>query len=113
MRLVVRAAVGAVVVSIITLLSRTRHVAMAGLVPLFPTFTLIAHIIVGTERTTGELRQTIVLGTLAVIPYLGYMGSLYLLLDRVRLGWALTGATLTWLLMAAVLLVLWQRMTIG
>lgn len=113
MRLLIRAAIGAVVVSIITLLSRTRHVAIAGLVPLFPTFTLIAHIIVGTERTTHELRQTIVLGTLSVIPYLGYMGALYLLLDRVRLGWALTLATLTWLWMAALLVLLWQRAAIG
>ncbi len=113
MRLLIRAAVGAAMVTIITLLSRTRHVAIAGVVPLFPTFTLITHVIVGTERTTGELRQTIVLGALSVLPYLGYLGVLYLLLDRVRLGWALVGATLTWLLMAIVLVAFWQRATIG
>ena len=40
---------GTAAVLVIALLSRSRSFFIAGLVPLFPTFALIAHYIVGSE----------------------------------------------------------------
>ncbi|MFA0070805.1 GlpM family protein, partial [Vibrio breoganii] len=40
---------GAAAVLLIALLSKSKSFYIAGLVPLFPTFALIAHYIVGTE----------------------------------------------------------------
>ena len=44
---------------LIQVLARTKNAYVAGLVPLFPTFALIAHYPVGTQRGTTELKQTI------------------------------------------------------
>jgi uncharacterized membrane protein (GlpM family) len=96
-------------VLLIGLLARTRNYAIAGLLPLFPTFTLMAHYIVGSERGTADLRATIVFGMWAVIPYLAYLGSLYWLVSRLRLMPALGTALVVWCLVAGFLVVTWQR----
>ena len=54
MGLVIKAALGALVV-LIGVLAKTKNYYIAGLIPLFPTFALIAHYIVasgGTETAT-------------------------------------------------------------
>jgi membrane protein GlpM len=76
MELFVKTLAGATVVVIIQLLSRTKNVYLAGLVPLFPTFALIANYIVGTGVTTNDLRETIVFGMFSLIPYLFYLATL-------------------------------------
>jgi hypothetical protein len=50
---------GALAVLVIALLSRSRSFFIAGLVPLFPTFALIAHYIVGSERPAADLRKRV------------------------------------------------------
>ena len=47
MDLILKATLGAAVVVILAALAKTRNYYIAGLVPLFPTFALIAHYIVG------------------------------------------------------------------
>jgi membrane protein GlpM len=106
--LLVKALTGAVVVVIIQLLSRTKNVYLAGLVPLFPTFALIAHYIVGTGGTASDLKETIVFGMLSLIPYFVYLVMLYLLVDRLELVPSLLGATVSWIVSATVLLIAWN-----
>jgi membrane protein GlpM len=56
----IKALLGAAVVIIINLLAaHMKNYYLAGLVPLFPTFALIAHYIVGSERTHDELKNTV------------------------------------------------------
>lgn len=50
MGLVIKAALGALVVVLIGLLSKMKNYYIAGLIPLFPTFALIAHYIVASDR---------------------------------------------------------------
>ncbi len=109
MGLLGKALVGAAVVVVIALLARTRSYYVAGLVPLFPTFALVAHWIVGTERTVAELRRTIAFGAWGLVPYCAYLGTLWLLAGRVRLGWALAGSLATWSVAAGVLVLAWSR----
>ena len=45
MGLVIKAALGALVVLLIGVLAKTKNYYIAGLIPLFPTFALIAHYI--------------------------------------------------------------------
>jgi uncharacterized membrane protein (GlpM family) len=54
MSLLTKALIGVVMVVVIALVARTRNYYVAGLVPLFPTFALVAHYIVGTERSESE-----------------------------------------------------------
>lgn len=109
MNLLTKALVGALMVLAIGLLARTRNYYIAGLLPLFPTFALMAHYIVGSERGTTDLKATIVFGMWAVVPYLAYLASLYWLVDRLRLIPALLTALLVWCAAAAGAVLLWQR----
>jgi uncharacterized membrane protein (GlpM family) len=109
MNLVFRAALGAAVVLLITIVARSRNYYIAGLVPLFPTFALLAHYIVGTERGVPELKAAIVFGMWAVVPYLTYLGLLLALVDRMRLVYALGAALAGWCVAAAAAVMLWRH----
>ncbi|WP_168409244.1 GlpM family protein, partial [Erwinia amylovora] len=77
MGLLFKAVLGAAVVVLIAILSKTRHYYLAGLIPLFPTFALLAHFIVASERGTEALRTTIIFGMWAILPYFFYLLSLW------------------------------------
>ncbi|GLQ91352.1 GlpM family protein [Dyella acidisoli] len=109
MNLLLKALIGALMVLLIGLLARTRNYYVAGLLPLFPTFALMAHYIVGSERGIADLKATIVFGMWAVVPYLAYLASLYWLVDRLRLLPALLVALCVWGITAAGAVLLWQR----
>lgn len=107
--LAAKCTLGAAAVLIISLLSRSRNFYIAGLVPLFPTFALIAHYIVGSTRSAEDLRATALFGLVSLIPYALYLLAVYLLCTRMTLGWTLSLATLVWLIAAGIQLIVWQR----
>lgn len=109
MGLLIKAAVGALVVVLIGILARTRHYYIAGLIPLFPTFALIAHYIVASERGIEALRATLIFGMWAVLPYLAYLISLWYFVALMRLPWALLAAVCCWCVAAWLLITLWSR----
>ena len=100
---------GAVAVLAIALLSRSRSFFLAGLVPLFPTFALIAHYVVGTERTPADLRTTALFGLCSLMPYSVYLLTVYWLSVRTTLTMTLTLATLAWTVAAGALLLAWNH----
>ncbi|PSJ48296.1 GlpM family protein [Zobellella taiwanensis] len=100
---------GALAVLLIALLSKSRSFFISGLVPLFPTFALIAHYMVGTERTLADLRVTALFGLYSLLPYAAYLLAVYWLSYRFGLVATLGFATLVWLLCAALLLLAWVR----
>lgn len=109
MALLLKCLLGAAAVLVIALLSRTRNFYIAGLVPLFPTFALIAHYIVGSERSAADLRTTALFGLASLVPYAVYLGVVYWLAVRTSLAATLTLATLAWCGGAAVLLAIWSK----
>lgn len=70
MGLVIKAALGALVVLLIGVLAKTKNYYIAGLIPLFPTFALIAHYIVASERGIEALRATIIFSMCRLFPIL-------------------------------------------
>ena len=104
MSLLLKAALGAVIVMAIALLSRSRYFLIAGLVPLFPSFALISHYIVGVERSREDLKATIAFGLWALLPYAVYLIAAYFLVDKMSLWPALTLSAIFWCLAAAVLI---------
>nr|WP_201754871.1 GlpM family protein [Pseudomonas soli] len=104
-----KAALGAGVVLLLAILSKTRNYYIAGLVPLFPTFALIAHYIVGKGRSLEDLKTTILFGMWSIIPYFVYLATLYVLVERMRLEASLALATVAWLVAATLLVSLWVR----
>ncbi len=109
MDLILKAAIGAAVVLILAALSKTRNYYIAGLVPLFPTFALIAHAIVGRERTMADLRLTAVFGLCSLGPYAVYLAAVALLAERLPLAATLVSATVAWAAAAGMLLLAWGR----
>ena len=110
MDLLLKAALGAAVVGVIAALAKTRNYYIAGLVPLFPTFALIAHYIVGKGRSLDDLKTTIVFGMWSIIPYFIYLATLYVMVDRMRLEASLAVAAVAWLMAATVLVTVWVRL---
>ncbi|MCG3721413.1 GlpM family protein [Vibrio cincinnatiensis] len=100
---------GALAVLLIALLSKSKSFFISGLVPLFPTFALIAHYIVGTERTMEELRIAVLFGLYSLIPYAAYLLAVYYFSYQFNLLWTLSFATLVWIAFAGLLLVSWSR----
>jgi len=109
MALLLKCLLGAAAVLVIALLSKTRNFYVAGLVPLFPTFALIAHYIVGTDRSAADLRATALFGLASLVPYAVYLAVVVWLAGRASLQMTLGMATLAWCAAAAVLLVVWPR----
>lgn len=85
MGLVIKAALGALVVLLIGVLAKTKNYYIAGLIPLFPTFALIAHYIVASERGIEALRATIIFSMWSIIPYFVYLASLWYFTGMMRL----------------------------
>ena len=109
MDLILKATLGAAGVLILAALAKTKNYYIAGLVPLFPTFALIAHYIVGKGRSLDDLKTTIVFGMWSIIPYFIYLATLYVMVDRMRLEASLAVAAVAWLLAATVLVSVWLR----
>mgnify|MGYP002481155821 CR=1 FL=1 len=101
---------GALAVLIIALLSKSKNFYVAGLVPLFPTFALIAHYIVGTDRSAADLRATALFGLWSLFPYAVYLLLVYWLSVRVALVATLIWATIAWVLCASLILLAWSRL---
>lgn len=110
MSLLLKSLLGALAVLLIALLSRSRNYYVAGLVPLFPTFALIAHYIVGSERGVADLRVTALFGLCSLFPYATYLLSVYWLSERLSLVPTLLWATFAWCVAAALLLAVWMRL---
>ena len=108
--LFLKSLLGAAAVLIIALLSKTSNFFVAGLVPLFPTFALIAHYIVGKGRSVEDLKTTIVFGMWSIIPYFVYLATLYVMVDRMRLEASLAVAAVAWLMAASILVSIWVRL---
>ena len=109
--LLLKCLLGAGAVLLIALLSRSRSFFIAGMVPLFPTFALIAHYIVGTERSAADLRATALFGLFALFPYAVYLGLVFLLSVRTGLATTLFAALAGWFVAAGAVLLLWTRYT--
>ena len=109
--LLLKCLLGAGAVLAIALLSRSRSFFIAGMIPLFPTFALIAHYIVGTERSPADLRTTALFGLFSLLPYAVYLGLVFFLCVRTGLALTLVVALAGWLAAAAAVLALWTRFT--
>ena len=99
---------GAAVVLLISILSKSKAFYIAGLVPLFPTFALIAHVIVYQQKGAEALQKTALFGLWSLIPYAIYLAAVYVLATRMSMWSGLGVATLSWVVAAAGLIYAWQ-----
>ena len=112
MELLLKTAVGAAVVLLISLLARSRIYFIAALIPLFPTFGIIAYYSLGRARSGPELHGAIVFGIFSLLPYLAFLLALLWLTRITSIEKALVAATLAWLAAAVLLVLLWKQLRI-
>ncbi len=106
--LFLKCTLGAAVVLLISVLSKSKAFYIAGLVPLFPTFALIAHVIVLQQQGAEALRKTALFGLWSLIPYAFYLLMVYVLATKMTMWWCLGIATLCWIVAAVFLIYGWQ-----
>jgi uncharacterized membrane protein (GlpM family) len=90
---------GGLVTAAIVWLSR-RGNTLPGILPLFPTFALIALLIVGAKGNTGGFREACLAGAKTIPAYLAFLAVCYFLIDRVDYRIALLGALAAWFIVA-------------
>ena len=108
--LLIKCLFGALAVLVIALFSRSKVYYIAGLVPLFPTFALITHVIVVQEQGGEALRKTALFGLWSLIPYAMYLLTVYLFATRWSPWVCLSVATLIWVITAICLVYIWTQL---
>lgn len=102
--------IGALMVLAIQLLAASRHYHLAALAPLFPAFALISHYILGSARSPVELKSAVLFGIFALIPYLLYLLTVFLCINRLSLIASMAAGLGAWCAGAVALILLWQRL---
>jgi uncharacterized membrane protein (GlpM family) len=91
--------VGGLVTAAIVWLSR-RGNTLPGILPLFPTFALIALLIVGAKHDTSGFRQACLAGAKTIPAYLAFLAVCWFAVDRVDYRLALLGGLVAWFIVA-------------
>jgi membrane protein GlpM len=105
----IRAFLGALIVWIIIPLSRSKNYFIAGLVPLFPVFGLIAHVIVYGQTGVAGVKETALFGMFALLPYLAYLGGMFISLRHLSFYRSMALSVVVWLVVSVALINIWQR----
>jgi uncharacterized membrane protein (GlpM family) len=91
--------VGGLVTAAIVWLSR-RGNTLPGILPLFPTFALIALLIVGAKHDTSGFRQACLAGAKTIPAYLAFLAVCWFAVERVDYRLALLGGLAAWFIVA-------------
>jgi|SRR5579864_5407171 len=94
--------VGGLLTAAIVVLSRRGNV-LPGILPLFPTFAVIALFVVGAKGDQGGFREACTAGAKTIPAYLAFLAVCYLLVGRFDYRVALAGGLASWFLVALVM----------
>lgn len=109
MLLILKMLIGALAVLLISIFAKSKNFYIAGLIPLFPTFAMIANIIVYNERSITELKQTILFSIFSLVPYFIYLIVLYISVDKItNFYFALSMSVFAWSVATFILVYLWK-----
>jgi uncharacterized membrane protein (GlpM family) len=99
MDIVWKAIVGGLVTAAIALLSRRGNV-LPGILPLFPTFAVIALLLVGAKGDNAGFREACMAGAKTIPAYLAFLAVCYFAVGHVDYRIALAGGLVVWLVVA-------------
>jgi membrane protein GlpM len=99
MDIVWKGIVGGLMTAAIVFLSK-RGNTLPGILPLFPTFALIALLIVGAKNDSAGFREACLAGARTIPAYLAFLAICYFAIDRVDYRLALLGGLLAWFVVA-------------
>jgi membrane protein GlpM len=99
MEMLWKGVVGGLMTAAIVWLSR-RGNTLPGILPLFPTFALIALLIVGAKNDNGGFREACIAGAKTIPAYLGFLAVCYFAVGHVDYRLALLAGLAAWLILA-------------
>lgn len=99
MDMVWKGIIGGLVTAAIVWLSRRGNI-LPGILPLFPTFALIALLIVGAKGDAGGFRQACIAGAKTIPAYLAFLAVCWFAVGRVDYRLALLGGLAAWFIVA-------------
>jgi membrane protein GlpM len=102
------ALIGAILATCIAFIGRSHLYFLSGLMPLFPSFALLAQIEAFNIGGAFQVKQVAIFGLVALVPYAGYLLALILLIDKADLRVAMSAAIGAWFALAIVSIVLWD-----
>ncbi len=102
MDIVWKGIVGGLLTALIVWLSKRGNV-LPGILPLFPTFAIIALIVVGAKGSADGFKEAAVAGAKTIPAYLAFLGVCYLAIDHMDYRLSLGLALAAWLLVVAVM----------
>jgi uncharacterized membrane protein (GlpM family) len=102
MDIVWKGLIGGVVTALIVWASKRGDV-LPGILPLAPTFAVLALIAVGAKGSDEGFRTTCLAGAKTIPAYLVFLGACYLLIGRVDYRLAIFGGLAAWLAAALVI----------
>ncbi len=112
MQLILKSLIGAGVVIVMTLLSKTKNDYLVVLVPLFPTFAIISYYMIGTQKEVVEFKMTIIFGIFGLIPYFIFLISLYFLSNYTKIIPTILGSIFFWTISVSILIMIWKKIQI-
>lgn len=100
MDIVWKGVLGGLITALIAVLSKRGNV-LPGILPLAPTFSIIALTMVGNKGSASGFRETCIAGAKTIPAYLTFILICYLLSPHVDYRLAIAGGIAGWLLVAA------------
>jgi len=88
--------VGGIVTALIVALSKRGNV-LPGILPLFPTFGLIALLVIGAKGELSAFRETCIAGMKTIPAYIGFLVVCYWAIGRIDFIAAVASGILAWL----------------
>jgi membrane protein GlpM len=99
--------VGGLITVLIVMLSKRGNV-LPGILPLFPTFTVIALVAIGAKGDSGGFRETCVATAKTIPAYLAFLAVCYFAIGTIDYRLAIGLALLAWLVVImAMLFLVW------
>ena len=99
--ILVKSAVGGLLIALLLSLARLRQYVITGLLVSIPAVSLYTWWWIGREHGADTLRLSVRAAMWSAIPWVIYLGVVYLLAGRVPLWLALSAGVLAWLIIAA------------
>lgn len=101
--------IGALISVLVGVLSRFGAYYLMGLVPLFPSFALLAHILAATSGGTHGMRTAATFGLYSLVPYAGYLVAILLCSRTQSALVSIALAIAVWAILAISLVLAWRQ----
>ena len=108
--IIIKFILGGLIIVLIDYISKSsKFYYISGLIPLFPTFALIAHFLVYKYNGFEGLKDTALFGIYSLIPYGGYLLSVYFLSGRIPFLLNIFISLIIWLILAYLIYILFNK----